>query len=151
MVPSMSTHLSFVTRGTPLLEVMVFVYPFRESKTIEMFLRSGSADCRERATDTASLHFSRALVPYVKTYYFQSSWFLTRPLGDVSHRQYLTLRNTARPHRFLSGPLSSDAENRLRGSRLLIQCCSEERQDPTDVVLGQVDDICCCSTTGAWS
>ena len=28
---------------------------------------------------------------------------------------------------------------------------SEERRDPTDAVLGQVGDIRCCSTTGAWS
>ena len=33
-----------------------------------------------------------------------------------------------------------------------LQCyCSQVRRDPTDAVLGQVDDICCCSTTGAWS
>ena len=31
-VPSMSSHLSFVTLGTPSLEVMVFVYPCREAK-----------------------------------------------------------------------------------------------------------------------
>ena len=101
--------------------------PLPRGKTLEFFLRSGSADCRERATDTASSHFSCALVLYVKTYYFQSSWFLTRPLGDVSHRHYLTLRHTARPHRLLSGPLSSDAENRLHGSRLLVQCCSGDQ------------------------
>ena len=47
----------------------------------------------------------------------------------------------------LSGPLSSDAENRLHASRLLVQCCSEDRRVPTDAVLGQVDD----KTTGAWS
>ena len=98
--------------------------PAGRGKTLEKFLRSGSADCRERATDKASSPFSCALVLYVKTCYFQNSWFLTRPLGDVSHRQSPTLQHTARPHRFLSGPLSSDAENRLRSSRLLIQCCS---------------------------
>ena len=33
-----------------------------------------------------------------------------------------------------------------------LQCYfSGERRDPTDAVLGQVDDIRCCSTTGAWS
>ena len=30
-------------------------------------------------------------------------------------------------------------------------CYSEDRRVPTDAVLGQVDDICCCSTTGVWS
>ena len=101
--------------------------PLSRGKTLEKNLRSGSADCRERATDKASSPFSCVLVLYVKTYYFQSSWFLARPLGDVSHRQSLTLQHTARPHRFLSGPLSSDAKNRLHGSRLLVQCCSEDR------------------------
>ena len=28
---------------------------------------------------------------------------------------------------------------------------SEDRRVPADAVLGQVDDICCCSTAGAWS
>ena len=56
-VPSMSSHLSFVTLGTPSLEVVVFVYPCREAKLSKIFLRSGSADCRERTTDTASSHF----------------------------------------------------------------------------------------------
>ena len=62
---------------------------------------------------------------------------------------YSSAHSSASP--FPVGTLSSDAENRLRGSRLLIQCCSEERQDPTDAVLGLLDDIRCCSTTGAWS
>ena len=120
-----------MTLGTPSLDFMVFVYHYRDAKLSNFFLRSGSADCRERDRDTASSHFSCELFLYVKTYYFQSSWFLTRPLGDVSGRQYLTLRHTARPHRLLSGPLSLDAENRLHGSRLLIQCFFVCRERPS--------------------
>ena len=142
MVPSMSTHLSFVTLGTPSLEVMLFVNPCREAKLSKIFCGAGPADCRERATDKASSPFSCALVLYVKTYYFQSSWFLARPLGDVSHRQSLTLQHTARPHRLLSKPLSSDC--------MVHGCLSSAVQKidefPTDAVLGQVDD----KTTGAW-
>ena len=83
------------------LRLWALCLPCREGRLSHIFLRSGSAGCRERATDTVSPHFTCALVQYVKTYYFPS--LARRSFSHVCGGQYPTLRPSWREPFRISG------------------------------------------------
>ena len=85
-------------------------------------------------------------LPSASTVFTVSAWFHST---DAKHRvppiSYFLRRSSDSVHR-QSAELPCCASETS-----YLQCyCSKDRRVPTDTVIGQVDDIRCCSTIGAW-